>query len=284
MNRRVGTVLVIAFLVALLATFVVVKMVGGYKLNANQPAATTHVIAAAGDIKLGTILADSDLTTMEIAGAPPAGAILDKKNAIGRGVMTDIYKGEPIMDSRLAAQGAGGGLTIKIPQGMRACAVRVDDVSSVSGFSAPGTRVDVLASAPPIGNHTQDQGNIIKTILQNIVVLSAGTEFQKDAEGKAKQVQVVNLLVTPEQAETLSLASGQGGGSVRLVLRNPLDTQVSTLPGNQSMESIFYGDKPKAPPALHSAARKKAVESDTVEVDNGSTPSIEKFSASEGKK
>ncbi len=283
MNRRVGTVLVIALLVALCATFVVMKMVGGLKSNANRPSATTNVIAAAGDIKLGTILADSDLTTLEIAGAPPAGAILDKKNAIGRGVMTDIYKGEPIMDSRLAPIGAGGGLTIKIPPGMRACAVRVDDVASVSGFSAPGTRVDVLATATPIGNHNQDEGNIIKTILQNIVVLSAGTEFQKDEQGKAKQVQVVNLLVTPEQAEILALASGQGNGSVRLVLRNPLDTQVTQLNGNQ-MENIFYGDKPKAPPALHHAARKKAVETDSVEVDNGSTPTVEKFSAPEGKK
>jgi pilus assembly protein CpaB len=283
MNRRLATVLLIALIVALIASVVVVKMVGGYKSNANKPSATTYVIAAAGDIKLGTILADSDLTTLEIGGAPPAGAILDKKNAIGRGVMTDIYKGEPIMDSRLAPIGAGGGLTIKIPPGMRACAVRVDDVASVSGFSAPGTRVDVLASAAPIGNHGQDQGNIIKTILQNIVVLSAGTEFQKDEQGKAKQVQVVNLLVTPEQAEILSLASGQGGGSIRLVLRNPLDTQITKLDGNQ-MENIFYGDKPKVAPALHKTGRHKAVELDTVEVDNGSTPSIEKFSASEGKK
>jgi pilus assembly protein CpaB len=41
--------------------------------------------------------------------------------------------------------------------------------------------------------------------------------------------QVVNVLVTPEQAEILSLATNQT--SIRMVLRNPLDHEVAKTPG-----------------------------------------------------
>jgi pilus assembly protein CpaB len=281
MNRRVLTILLIAFIIAVAAASLVVKLVHGTLMAANNRApATTHVIAASNDIKLGTILADSDLTTIEIAGSLPPGAIVDKKNVIGRGVVSDLFKGEPIMDSRLAPMGAGGGLAAGIPNGMRACAVKVDDVSSVSGFSTPGTRVDVLVSGTPPGATDQSQGTVVKTILQDIKVLSAGTDIQKDSEGKPKQVQVVNLLVTPDQAETLSLASSQA--QIRLVLRNPLDTQTAELPGNY-MGNVFDGGKPKVPVAVHHVARKKAPDVDTVEVFNGSKANMEKFSAPEGK-
>jgi pilus assembly protein CpaB len=71
-------------------------------------------------------------------------------------------------------------------------------------------------------------------------VLSAGQDFKKDAEGKPIMVQVVNLLVTPEQAEQLSLAASQT--SIQLVLRNPLDRLVAKTPGT-TMRSLFTGGK-----------------------------------------
>ena len=84
-----------------------------------RPPATTSVVAAKVDIKLGAVLKADDLTTIEIAGTPPVGIILekDKANAIGRGVISDLYAGEPIMENRLAAMGSGGGLAATIPQG-----------------------------------------------------------------------------------------------------------------------------------------------------------------------
>ena len=120
---------------------------------------------------------------------------------VGRGVITPIFAKEPIIESRLAPKGAGGGLAAMIPPGMRAVPVRVNEVVGVAGFVVPGMRVDVLISGNrPNGDATL--GTLTKTLLQNIEVLSAGTDFKKDAEGKPVQVQVVNLLVTPEQAET----------------------------------------------------------------------------------
>ena len=235
MNKRVQIILVVALVVSAACTYFVYRVVGN-RLGASQET-TTRVVVAATDIKLGAILRDSDLGTVDIAGPLPKGAITDRREAVGRGVISDLYEGEPILESRLAAPGAGGGLAATIPPGMRACAIKVDDVVGVAGFVTPGMHVDVLISGnPPGDNSNPNQGTEVKTLLQDIEVLSAGTDIQKDMDGKPQQVQVVNLLVTPEQAEDLSLASKQT--SIQLVLRNPLDTAVAQPPGT-AMANLF---------------------------------------------
>jgi pilus assembly protein CpaB len=285
MNRRLLTILVLAFVIAGACAFAVARLLGS-RLQAAKPAATKGVVAAAADIKLGTILTKANLTTIQIAGDLPKGAIVKPEDAIGRGVIQDLYQGEPIIDSRLAAVGSGGGLAAAIPLGMRACAVRVDEVVGVSGFVTPGMRVDVLMSGNPPGVQGADQGTQSRTLLQNIQVLSAGTDIQKDNEGKARQVQVVNLLVTPEQAESLTLATNQGGVRIQLVLRNPLDTKVDPVQGT-AMTNIF-ADKTAGPPkpkavVVTKSAKKPAAETFSVEVINGNSRSKQEFGSPEVK-
>ena len=217
MNRRLSTILFLAFLVAVIASYLVFRIASS-QMHGNT-AQTTKIIMAAKDLPIGMLIKDGDVTTGEWVGAPPKGAITNMIDALGRGVVSQLYAGEPVIDTRLAAVGSGGGMGAIIRQGMRACAVRVDDVVGVAGFVRPGMRVDVLVSGNAPGS-SANEGPKVKTLLQNIEVLSAGTDIQKDNEGKAVQVPVVNLLVTPEQAELLSLASNQT--KIQLVLRNPL--------------------------------------------------------------
>jgi pilus assembly protein CpaB len=183
--------------------------------------------------------------------------------------------------------GSGGGLAATIKDGMRAIAVRVDQVVGVAGFVTPGMHVDVLISGVPptngggavAGNNTQ-----VRTVLQNIEVLSAGTDIQKDAEGKPLQVQVVNLLVTPEQAQVMALASNET--RIQLVLRNPLDTKVATVQGT-AMTNLFVDQnapatsKPKLTGRV--APVKAKPETFTVTVINGSTKTESQFAAPGGK-
>jgi pilus assembly protein CpaB len=133
---------------------------------------------------------------------------------------------------------------------MRAVAIRVNEVVGVSGFVVSGMHVDVLISGNSPGGNG-NLGTLTKTMLQNIEVLSAGQDFKKDAEGKPIMVQVVNLLVTPEQAEQLSLASNQT--TIQLILRNPLDHQMTQTPG-AAMAQLFTGGKLKLPQPVESAA------------------------------
>jgi len=282
MNRRLLTILVIAFVIAGLCAFMVARMLGS-RLQATKPAATKYVVAANADIKLGTTLAAGNLTSIQIAGDLPTGAILKPEDAIGRGVISDLYKGEPILDSRLAPKGGGTGLAGAIPVGMRACAVKVDEVVGVSGFVTPGMRVDVLISGNPPGAQNNQEGTQSRTLLQNIRVLSAGTDIQKDQEGKAKQVQVVNVLVTPEQAESLTLAQNQGV-KIQLVLRNPLDTTTDPVPGTGM--GLIFADKTAAKPksvVVAKSSKKPASEAFSIEVINGSSRSKQEFGSPEVK-
>jgi pilus assembly protein CpaB len=283
MNRRLLTTLLCAFVVAALCAFMVNRMVGSRLSAANQPK-TTPVIAATADIKLGTILTAANLTTIEIAGPLPKGAILKREQAIGRGVVANLYQGEPIMEGRLATVGAGGGLAATIKQGMRACAVKVDEVVGVAGFVTPGMRVDVLISGNPAGSANPNEGSRVRTLLQNLEVLSAGTDIQKDGEGKPQQVQVVNLLVTPEQAEVLSLASSQM--HIQLVLRNPLDTAIATPPGT-AVDDLFVSKNPPKPHGSETSAKGPAKAASkpaayTIEVINGSKRTDQTFAAPGG--
>ena len=169
-------------------------------------------------------------------------------------------------------------------------AVKVDDVVGVAGFVTPGMHVDVLVSGtPPGANFSQNSreaqlGTLVKTILQNIQVASAGVNIQKDAEGKAQQVQVVGLLVTPEQAETLSLATN--GVKIQLVLRNPLDTKTADVPVT-AMGNIFADQSLAVKPVSHTVYKTPAKPAPPppfqIEVINGSKRTEQKFSNPEAK-
>ena len=286
MNKRVLTILLTAFVIAAACSYLVYRIVGNRLLLVSQKA--TPIIVANQDVKLGSVLRDVDLGTAEISGALPKGAIQDRQQAIGRGVISNLYQGEPILESRLAAPGAGGGLASTIPPGMRACAVKVDDVVGVAGFVTPGMHVDVLISGNPPGSPEVNtmNGPKVKTLLQDIAVLSAGTDIQRDVDGKPQQVQVVNLLVTPEQAEELSLASNQT--KIQLVLRNPMDTKIAEPPG--TVVANLYGDKNVVPPtkprstAVPRVAPKSAPpQVYVIKVFNGSKQTEEKFAPGEEK-
>jgi pilus assembly protein CpaB len=226
MSQRAFTILLIAFAVSA----VVYRLVFTRIIMAPGPQ-TSEIVVAAHKLEIGTLVKDVDLKGGQWVGPFPPGIVLKKKDVVGRGVVSAIDEGEPIFDSRLAAGGAGAGLAATIPPGMRAVAIRVNDVVGVAGFVVSGQRVDVLINGTPPGG--APNGPKVKTILKNIEVLSAGTQFQKDAEGKPVQVPLVNLLVTSEQAETLSLAGNQT--TIQLILRNPLDTGATKTPSTRGL-------------------------------------------------
>lgn len=239
MNKRFIGVLTFAFFVALGASLVLYRVLVNRPQTTNAAPVMTRIVLAAHDLELGSVLREDDLRLADWPGSAPAGATSRIQDLVGRGVTTVIYSKEPVIQSRLAPKGAGGGLAAMIPPGMRAVAIRVNEVVGVAGFVVAGMRVDVLISGNSPGN-TENLGTLTKTLLQNIEVLSAGQDFKKDAEGKPIMVQVVNLLVTPEQAEQLSLASNQT--TIQLVLRNPLDRLMSKTSG-AALRNLFTGGK-----------------------------------------
>jgi len=244
MKRRLLSVFAFALAVSAGAAFVLYQLIASkVKVGASTaPPATVKVYVAARDLELGALIQDKDLRTQQFL-TPPSGSITKKEDIVGRGVANPIHEDTPFFEAALTPKGSGAGFASTIPKGMRAFAVHVNEVVGVAGFAIAGMRVDVLVSGSPPGANLQATGSITRTMLQNIQVLSAGQNFQKDAEGKPMLVQVVNLLVTPQQAEMLNLATDQ---KIQLVLRNPADQEVVETTG-ASTANVFQGGVIRAP-------------------------------------
>jgi pilus assembly protein CpaB len=253
MKKRLLAVLAFALAVSAGAAFVLYQLISSkVSVGASTKPVTIKMFVASRDLELGALILDKDVTTQECRAAP-AGALLKKEDIVGRGVTSPIHQGAPFYDAALAPKGAGAGFASTIPQGMRAFAVHVNEVVGVAGFAVTGMRVDVLVTGSPPAGTQENVGSITRTLLQNIQVLSAGQNYQKDAEGKPVLVQVVNLLVTPVQAEILNLATQQ---TIQLVLRNPSDKEIAITPGASTM-NVFAGGTLRPPQLAVSNAPKR---------------------------
>jgi pilus assembly protein CpaB len=244
------------------------------------PPRTGDIVIAARPLPLGTVLNDNDVKTMEWTGpALPVGYATAKSQVVGRGVMSSLQENEPVLDSKLAPKGAGGGLPVIIDQGKRALTMRVNDVSGVAGFVTPNTRVDVLLTMDDNVNTTEPATRII---MQDVRALAAGQQIQPDKDGKPVSVGVVTFLVSPEQAETLALASQQG--SIQLALRNMLDT--ASIKTNGTRKSALMGGPIGRPlgarrPTVSRGSAPTAVapqpSQTVIEVYRGGTRTLQKF-------
>ena len=232
MKQRLFLLFVCALVAASCIGYLVYSALHGHRAPAHE--AHANVVIATENLAPGALIGKSDVKIAAWPGPLPAGAIAKIDLALNRGVVSPIYEGEPIVANRLADPGSGGGLAALIPPGRRACAVRVDEVVGVAGFVTPGMRVDVLMTGMPPNDGSA--GPRVRTLMQNIQVLSAGVNLQKDSQDKPQAVQVVNLLVTPDQAETLSLATNQN--HIQLVLRNPVDHSLA-MPRGAAMAELF---------------------------------------------
>lgn len=286
MNRRLVAVFVFALVVASLTSFAVYRLIVLQMGKPTRTMATGKVIVAAHDLQVGELIRDYDLTEIPWSGPIPEHAMKTRQDALGRGVVAPIFQNEPILEPRLASKGAGAGMAATIPVGMRAVALRVNEVVGLAGFVAPGMRVDVLIAGNAPGSDQSESGTLCKTVLQNIEVLSAGQKIEKNAEGKPESAQVVNLLVTPDQAEILNLASDET--KVQLVLRNPLDTKEQHTTGT-SLAGLFgqtvRAARPAAPIAMRAVplAARPPRDVTTVEVFSGVKRSEQTFELPHGK-
>ena len=206
--------LILAGLAGLVATFTIHRYI---TVKTAMPVqAKDQIVVADMDISPGTALAGRML---KVATWPkdiiPSKSCPSTKVLEGRVVQMPISRGEPILLSKLAPEGTAAGLGGLLDPNKLAVTVRTDDVSGVAGFISPGDRVDVLVDIPA----PESKGDhLSKIILQNLKVLSKGQIWDQTAEKKPQVMTTVTLEVTPEEAETLNLATNQG--KVRLALRN----------------------------------------------------------------
>ncbi len=239
-SRRLTSAFIIALLVSGVFTFWLSRRFT--KTPPPPPPPKNQYAAAVVNLEAGQIIRPENLKMIDWpASVPLAGAFANPEPLAGRVVLYPVAAGEPILDHQLAIPGAGAGLTVKIPDGMRAISLRSDEIVGVAGFLLPGTHVDVLVTLRT--SNTPEP--ITTTVLQDVEILAAGQKTTPDPEGKATTATVVTLLVKPQDAERVVLASSQG--SVHFVLRNGEDRQeFNGTPIMLSQLSAGLGPPPSA--------------------------------------
>lgn len=193
-----------------------------------QPAATTEmqpIFVALNEIGPHSVVTPQSIKLEEWPkDKVPPNAITKLEDIEGKRTKIRIFAGEPILTGKLIGMGEVDGASGQIPKGYRVVAVRVDAVSGGSSLILPGDRVDVLVyiGRNP-GNGIVDTS--VKTILQDISVFAVDTitsaARKNDKEEAVITAKTISLLVTPGQAEKVTMATELG--SIRLVMRSPED-------------------------------------------------------------
>ncbi len=220
--RRLAVALIVALLLSGAITFFLSRKLTGHAAHAT----VQRYVAPSRSLQAGEVLKPEDLALVEWPAALPLSGAFNKiADLAGRAVIYPVAASQPILDGYLAAPGSGIGLTVKIPEGMRATSVKSDEVVGVAGFLFPGSHVDVLVTFRSDRFPTP----ATQIVLQDVEVLTIGQKAEADPEGKPENVSVVTLLLTPEDSQKLVLASTQG--TIQFVLRNGADhTQVKAMP------------------------------------------------------
>ena len=219
-NKRFFIVLTGALLFGVLAAFSVSRYLSSAQAFSKD---LKRVVVARVAIPVGTKLVAEQLMVVQFSKeSAPDGAFESPEKLVGRVAVTNLAVRDPVIESRLAPEGTAGGLSAIIPEGYRAMTVKVDDVVGINGFIMPGTLVDVVVVITPTEPTAGQAGPISKIVLQNIKVLANGQNIDKpENQRDANSVKAVTLLVLPEQAEKLALATSEG--KLQLVMRNSID-------------------------------------------------------------
>ncbi|HEY7615411.1 MAG TPA: Flp pilus assembly protein CpaB [Terriglobales bacterium] len=252
MNRsRLLLIGVVALALGGLLSFAVYRTLQARTAAPQQ--AGVDVVIAANDIQVGAKIEDRDVKIVKLPPEDlPTNVFRGKTHVVGRGVVLPIAKGDFVLPHKLAAENAGSGLPSLIPPGMRAVSVHVNEVVSVAGFVMPGTRVDVLLTGNPLGSGEP----VTTTVLENVAVLAVGQKLERNSAGEPQTVPVITLLVSPEDAQKLTLASQEG--KIQLTLRNPLDTNQQKLPSVRNTNLYTGGSMPAPTPAVKTTKVRRA--------------------------
>jgi pilus assembly protein CpaB len=228
-------ILIVAILAGLIAFGLTVKYLQKERDKIIANARRIEVVVAASDLPAGSVLKQGDLAKDSVFQRSVGTRVIlpdSVREIYGKKLLFNINRGDPIQWSDVDVPFRGEtGLAETITPGMRAIAISVDAVSSVSSMIKPNDRVDVLGTFSfPSSSVTGEMETVTLTVLQDVTVLAAGQRMaQRDsfrASDRAERTQrgysTITFEVTPREAELLVFAQTVRG-RLYLSLRNPAD-------------------------------------------------------------
>ncbi len=239
MNAKKLLPLVVALGFGLVAVFVATRYIN----QKQQPVASAsnaphpQVVVCKRNIDAGEMLSESDLDMGDVSSsALPDSVFKNPSDLVGRVTVVPLIQGQAVLSTLLAPRGTSAGLQATVPAGMRALTLEINEFSGVAGYLTPGAHVDMLQTM----RNDKTGDTISRTIAQNVKITVIGS---RHADGSAEVGRSVTVLVTPQQAEVLELASMTG--RPRLTLRGANDISSANTRG-VSLADLRGGDSEPA--------------------------------------
>jgi pilus assembly protein CpaB len=233
-SKRYSLIFSAATVVALIATFGVYHVLEETKASARV--ATGPVVVAQKDMAEGAAI---DRMAVVVAQWPvqtiPPGAFTSIDSVAGRVTRVTVFKGEVLVPGRLAPNGTGAGLEVKITPGKRAVSFRINDVSGIAGLIQPNSRVDIVV----VMDGGAKKGRIAKLFMENMRILAIGSAPQRSEDGRPINATVATVEATPSEGEQLALVTSQG--QIQLMLRgygDPASAQTNGATTTQIVEGL----------------------------------------------
>lgn len=258
--KRYSLIFYAATVVALIATFGVYHVLEETKASARV--ATGPVVVAQKDMAEGAAI---DRMAVVVAQWPvqtiPPGAFTSIDSVAGRVTRVTVFKGEVLVPGRLAPDGTGAGLEVKIAPGKRAVSFRINDVSGIAGLIQPNSRVDIVV----VMDGGAEKGRIAKLFMENMRILAIGSAPQRSEDGRPINATVATVEATPSEGEQLALVTTQG--QIQLMLRgygDPASAQTSGATTAQIVQGLNRAAIVSTEPPRAEARRTVPVRRETV--------------------
>lgn len=190
---------------------------------------TVDVVVARRDLERGEAV---DPTTMAVRALPrdhlPAGVVEPARFEPLQGLRLSapMRAGEPLLAARVEGADVAT-FSARVPDGIRALTIAVDEINAVSGMLQPDDRIDLLLSVRPpgAGPGGQPVPEVTLPFMQDLRVLATGRQVRPAGEGvgdgAVRAFTTITVEVTPQRAQQLIVA--QRGGKLTALLRNPAD-------------------------------------------------------------
>jgi pilus assembly protein CpaB len=231
MQSRVLAVL-IAVVLALVATAALVVYVNGADRRAIADQEPVVVLVAKAPIKQGTSGEDAQTLKRIIAKQIPresvvVGAFRSWSQLEGKFAAVDIAQGEQLLPTRwVGANELEGRGLLPIPDDSQALSIGLDITRQVAGFVTPGDNVGMLLTLP-----NGDGSNKTKFLLQNVRVLAVGatpitTRTAQGGGGRVNQgkgsqsLTAITLAIKKKHVERVVHAAEDGRIYLTLMPRN----------------------------------------------------------------
>ncbi len=238
------TPLVVALFLGLLAGVVAYSAIKKKEADVRKGWNLVPVVVAATDMAEGTVVTFDMISQRQVPEQFVTSSVVKPDSAnyiVNQKVLVPLQAGDPLLWSQFETTKAAERLSTKVQKKGRAITIEAGKIGSVGGWVRPNDHVDVIGTF----RDPQTNEQTAVTLLQNVIVLATGkitgtTNVNLIPEAQ-REYNNVSLLVIPEEAEILVLASELG--DLRLSLRNEEDVDMIEERGRATIHTLLSGER-----------------------------------------